>query len=271
MNHASAPPWLLHYVDRLGTAALELIDDVANVVRLASRLIMIGIHSPWYRKPAVMHVVLRQTYFTGVQGLPWVLFLALSIGALAVYNIVVFARDLLNIPMIGTLIARVLVLEIAPMTIALLLLSRSGVAIVTELGTMFVRGEDLTLKSMGISVHEYLLWPRLLAYSGCGLVLTATFVFVAIGAGGLFAAWSNEMTLFDFMLEIGRGTNLIEIQLLLVKGVLYPFASILILMDQGVRVGRDPNLIPIHATRAILSSLVTILLLDGLIALLMVL
>jgi len=171
--------------DRLGAATLHLAGETRRIYRLAASVLSVGLRMRWLAKPAVVHVVIRQVYFTGVQGLPWVLMIALGVGVLAVYNIVSFARSIQDLSLIGQLISSLLVLEVAPLIVTMLLLARSGVAVVTELGTMHARGEDLTLHSLGISIDEYLLWPRLMAFTLCGLILTFVFVFVSIWLGGL--------------------------------------------------------------------------------------
>lgn len=137
---------------------------------------------------------------------------------------------------------------------------------VTELGTMHVRGEDLTLRSMGISVQEYLLWPRLMAFTLCGLILTFVFVFVSIWLGGLLVSLSYEINFIDFLIEVRRGTSFNEILMLILKGSLYPMLSAIMLLNRGCRVGREPNLIPVHATQGVLGALMLILMSDAIIA-----
>ena len=155
--------------DQLGTLALHLFSEIRRIFQMTISMLAVGLRMRWASKPAVTNIVFRQIYFTGVQGLPWVILVALGVGVLAVYNIVDFAKSIQDMSLIGRLISSLLVMEVAPLIVTILLLSRSGVAMVTELGTMHVRGEDLTLRSMGISVQEYLLWPRLMAFTLCGM------------------------------------------------------------------------------------------------------
>ena len=257
--------------DELGRVTLQLVRESEHVLGLLFSLLAIGGHFAWQKKPAVTNVMVRQIYFTGVQGLPWVVVIALGIGVVSVYNIVDFSRSIQDMSLIGRLISDLLVLEVAPLMVTILLLSRSGVAVVTELGSMHVRGEDLTLKSMGINVAEYLLWPRLFAFTICASVLIFIFIVVSIGAGGILLSLTNNLGFADFLLQVRRGSGVDELVLLTLKSVLYPIICATILLGQGCRVGREPNLIPVHATKGVLGSLVTVLTLDGMIALLRVL
>ncbi len=252
--------------DQLGSLALHLFSEIHRIFQMTTSMMSVGLRMSWLSKPAVTNIVFRQIYFTGVQGLPWVILVALGVGVLAVYNIVDFAKSIQDMSLIGRLISSLLVNEVAPLIVTILLLSRSGVAMVTELGTMHVRGEDLTLRSMGISVQEYLLWPRLMAFTLCGLILTFVFVFVSIWLGGLLVSLSYEINFIDFLIEVRRGTSFNEILMLILKGSLYPMLSAIMLLNRGCRVGREPNLIPVHATQGVLGALMLILMSDAIIA-----
>jgi len=253
--------------DQLGTLGMHLFAEIRRMLEMTLSILAVGLRMKWLSKPAVTHVAFRQIYFTGVQGLPWVLLVALGVGVLAVYNIVDFAKSIQDMSLIGRLISNLLVQEVAPLLVTILLLSRSGVAVVTELGTMHVRGEDLTLRSMGISVHEYLLWPRLMAFTLCGLILTFLFVFASIWLGGLLVSLSYEINFIDFLVEVKRGTTFNEVFILVLKGSLYPMLSIIMLLNRGCHVGREPNLIPVHATQGVLGALMLTLMSDAIIAL----
>ncbi|MFQ5519162.1 MAG: MlaE family ABC transporter permease [Mariprofundus sp.] len=259
---------MLHRADIVGASTLRLLTEIRRSFGLVTHILSAGLTSGWHRNPAIRNVIIRQIYFTGVQSLPWVFLIALGIGVLAVYNIVDFARSIQDMSLIGQLISDLLVLEVAPLVVTILMLCRSGVAVVTELGTMHTRGEDLALKSMGINVQAYLLWPRLLAFTLCGLILIFAFVFVSIWLGGLMVALSSDIQFVDFLMEVRRGTSMEEMALLIFKGLLYPVLIAVILLNQGCKVGREPNLIPVHATRGVLGSLIAVLMADALIALL---
>ncbi len=252
--------------ERVGAAALRLAAEARRLRRLLLAVIAAGVRLRWPRRIAVMNVLIRQVYFTGVQGLPWVAVMAVGIGAVAVFNIVAFAKSLQDLSLVGRMVSGLLVGEAAPLFVAVFLLARSGVAVVTEIGAMHVRGEDMTLASMGVDVAEYLYLPRLLAFALCGLILTFLFVALAIWFGGLVAAWTQEMNFIDFLVEVRRGTSFGELALLFGKGLLYPTGCALMLLGQGCMVGRDPNMIPVRATRGVLGALMFVLFADALLA-----
>ncbi len=248
--------------ERLGDRTVHLLQGIIRFYHLTIAVLGMVFKMQWLSRPAVTHVVIRQIYFTGVQGLPWVLFLALGVGVVAIYNIVVFAQQIQDMSFIGTLMNWVVVQEVAPFLVAIFLLVRSGVAIVTEVGYMHVRGEDAFLRSMGVHPYEYLHLPRVIAFALSGLILTFLFVVVAVWVGGLVLSWSQTMNFFEYILEVRRGANIEMLLAMMLKGLCFPMLSCMLLLDQACRVGRDPNQIPVRATNGVLGALIMMILLD---------
>jgi len=249
--------------DRVGEASLEMMAGARRFSGLFMSVMRVFFHMRWISRPAVMNVVIRQVYFTGVQSLPWIVMIALATGGLAVYNIVAFAYRVQDLSLIGSLMNGILVQEIAPFLVAIFLLARSGVAVVTEVGHMQSRGEAVLLRSLGISPHEYLYMPRVVAFSLCGLVLTFVFVTISVWAGGVVVSWSNTLNFGDFLFEVQRGTSLEAVITMIVKGMLYPMLSCMVLLDQGSCVGTDPNEVPVRAAMGFLGALMLMLMLDA--------
>jgi len=252
--------------DRVGDVTLRLALGLYHFYLFVASILAVGLRFKWASRPAVVYVLIRQLYFTGVQSLPWVLLMSLFAGVAAVYNVVPFAKQLEDISLIGSMVNTLLVQEMAPLLIAVFLLTRSGVAVVTEIGNMHVRGEDMLLKSMGIDLHEYLHFPRMFAFALCGLVLTILFIGVSIWLGGLIVALNNEMNFTQFLIEIRKGTTLDEVLIMVGKGAGYPLLCCGMLLFQGCKVGRNPNHIPIRATYGVLGALMIVVVLDVFIA-----
>jgi len=251
----------------IGEATLHLLAGMGQFYVFVAAMLRQFVRLKWVARPAVMHVLIRQVYSTGVQSLPWVATMIVLAGATAVYSVVPFARQLNDPSLIGKLLNALLVQEMAPLIVGVFLLARSGVAVVTEIGHMHVRGEDMLLKSMGISTVEYLFLPRFLAFGLCGLILTMLFAGASIWMGGLMLAWTNEMNFTQFLLEVRRGASLDGMLLLAAKGLLYPLLSCAMLLFQGARAGNNPNQIPVCTTRGVLWGLMLMVFADVSIAL----
>jgi phospholipid/cholesterol/gamma-HCH transport system permease protein len=216
----------------------------------------------WLFKPAVVQVVVKQIYFSGIMNLLWVVVLAVSVGALMVYSVVTFARQVGDMSWVGVMIHSLLIQEAAPLIVVLLLLTRSGVAIITEIGQMHVRGEHLTLQSIGVSIEEFLFLPRLIAFVLSGVVLTLVFTSVSVWVGGVIVSLNKLMPLSDYVFQLNQHGSLTALLILLAKSTLYPLVTCMILLDQGSRVGIDPNQLPVRTTTGVYSSLMTVFFLE---------
>lgn len=257
--------WQLR-ADQLGLVVLRLFVQASRLFASMFRLLLLFVRMHWLSRPAVINVLIRQLYFTGVESLPWVILMALAAGVLAVYNIVAFALSVQDMSLIGSLIRGLLVQELAPVLVTVFLLARSGVAVAAEIGTMHIRGEDMSLRLMGISIEEYLYLPRLIAFALCGLILTFIFMVISVWVGGLAVSWTHMMNFSQYLIEFRRGVDFSVVALMMSKAVIYPLLTCLMLLEQGCQVGRDPNQIPRRATYGVLGSLMMMVLLDGLIA-----
>lgn len=254
--------------ESIGDAILRLGDGIAHFYAFIVALMQHLVRLRWMSRPAVKYVLVRQIYFTGVQGLPWVLAMTILAGSTAVYSVVPFSRQLNDPSLIGTLLNSLLIQEAAPLIVAVFILARSGVAVATEIAHMHLRGEDMALATMGISSVEYLFLPRFIAFGLCGLTLTMLFAGASIWLGGLLLVWTHEMDFTQFLLEIHRGASLSGILLLAAKGLAYPLLSCTMLLFQGAQASDNPNQVPIHTTRGVLWGLMLMIFADVCIALL---
>jgi len=59
--------------DRVGIFSLQALQGMKRFFRLFGSILHVFLRMRWISRPAVMNVVVRQVYFTGVQSLPWVI------------------------------------------------------------------------------------------------------------------------------------------------------------------------------------------------------
>lgn len=248
--------------ERLGASVFDvwhaMVRQLTNVL-LVFR-VLLGFQ--WLSKPAVVQVVVKQIYFSGIMNLMWVVILAMSVGALMVYSLVTFARQVGDMSWVSVMIHSLLIQEVAPFIVVLLLLTRSGVAIVTEIGSMHVRGEHMTLQSVGASIEEFLFLPRLIAFALSGLILTLVFASVSVWVGGVIVSLSKLMPLSEYLFQLNQYGGLATLFVVLIKSTVYPMVTCIILLDQGSRVGIDPNQLPVRTTTGVYSSLVAVFFLE---------
>jgi len=167
---------------------------------------------------AMRRITLTQVFFTGAQGLPFVTITALVIGATIMIQTKAAAPGLPG-EIAGKILATVVLREFAPLVTAIIVASRSGTAIATEIGNMKASLEVLGLSSMGIDPSRYVVLPRLVGVVASVLVLTVYFSVLAI-AGSFLMAWVlGSPTISAMRLGLAETLGIGDLLLFLLKGI----------------------------------------------------
>lgn len=203
----------------LGREGLATWSGLSSAVGLMTRALASGFDGGRAAERAVRRVVLRQIFFTGAQGLPFITATALVLGATMMLQIHVAAPGMPG-EIVGKVLATIVLREFAPLVTAIIVASRSGTAIATEIGNMQASLEMLGLASMGIDPSRYVVLPRLVAVVTSVLVLMVYFGMLAlVGAFSLAAAsgtpdpaamragLADTLALTDLALFMGKGVG----------------------------------------------------------------
>ena len=169
-------------VERLGSAVRAGIQELCLLAALLWTTVAIALRPDTWRA-SVQWVLSRQIYFTGVQAIPIVAGIAVLLGTSIVLQSQVWLLDAGQSAWIGPFLVASLLREIAPLVVNIVVLLRSGSAIVTELGNMTVAGEVRVLEGQGIDPFHYLVMPRILGLSISVMALTVVFLIVAFTSG----------------------------------------------------------------------------------------
>jgi phospholipid/cholesterol/gamma-HCH transport system permease protein len=208
-------------------------------------------------------LVVTQARLLGVDSLPIALFIALFTGiVLALLASYSFTRAV-PLYFVGVLVEKTLTMELAPVLTGLALAGRVGANIAAELGTMSVTEQIDALESLAYDPYAYLVVPRVLAG-------TATFPLV-VGLAmvvGVAAGWGASTQLLDLSTEeFFKGARLyfqlFDVQYGLVKAASFGFAVTLIGCRSGMTTRGGAQGVGRSATRAVVFSAVTILVLDA--------
>ena len=151
---APVPP---SFASFLGRKLLRLLFTVQGLGAFA--LITLGVMVKKSRvAPRVIHPLVRaQLARSGLQLLPMALFLSFALGLVIIGQTVSLLARLGSggTDLLGPVMVTVVVRELGPLLAALLVLSRTGVANVIELGTARALGEVEALEVLGIDPIHY--------------------------------------------------------------------------------------------------------------------
>jgi phospholipid/cholesterol/gamma-HCH transport system permease protein len=154
--------------------------------------------------------------------------------------------------------------ELAPVMLAILIAGRSGSAMSAEIGSMRVYEEIDALRTMNIDPVIYLVLPRMLAIA---LALPALVVFaIPVGwlGGALVSAFNSSIAVsFDaFFDDLRQVVEVGDVCNGLFKSFVFALAIGIISCHQGLITRGGPRGIGRSVTKAVVNSIVSILILD---------
>lgn len=208
--------------------------------------------------------VVEQCFLIGYTTLPIVAILCFFVGSVLALQAGYSMQDFQAQQFIGSLVGLSMARELGPMMVSILLAGRVGSAVTAELASMKVYQEVDALVTMNIPPERILVLPRLVAVLVMMPVLTiiANLVgwyggavvcrytgFIAIGPESYFAAVRHVVKfkdVFDGM----------------IKAEVFGFVVVLVCCNIGLNTRGGPREIGASVTRAVVASLIMILVLD---------
>jgi len=165
---------------------------------------------------------------------------------------------------LGQIVGLSICRELAPVMMAVLIAGRIGSAMAAEIGSMTVYQEIDALRTMNISPIRYLVLPRLVAIS-IGLPLLVVFAVLVGWLGGALVAATNDriaLSMHGFFNGLRDGVHLLDVFNGLVKSFAFAIVIGVVSCHQGLNTLGGPRGIGRSVTKAVVNSIILILILD---------
>lgn len=248
-------------VIRQGQNMLDFAGMLGSVLIEAARLLLEPRSIPFREFSAAL-------YKTGVQAMPVSALVGFLIGIVLSYlsamQLQNFGADAFIINILGIGIIR----ELGPVLVSILVAGRSGSAITAQLGVMRVTEELDALVAIGVSIHQRLIWPKVLAMA-LAMPLLVLWTSAAALAGGMLAAQAQLG--IDWLFFLGSLPHAVPVQNLyigLAKGCVFGIAIALIACHFGLRIKPNTESLARNTTTAVVTAITAVLLLDAVFAML---
>ena len=174
-----------------------------------------------------------------------------------------FGADIFVADLVGISIIR----ELGPLITAIILAGRTGSAYAAELGTMKVKEEIDALTTMGLDPMRFLVIPRVLAATAMTPLL-AVFASLFGLAGGAVVMKGLGYPLITYVNRVCEITTAVDFIGGLFKAVAFGLLVAASGCLCGLKTGEGAQAVGDSATRAVVSSIILIVLADGLFAVL---
>lgn len=165
-------------LERIGNYATGLLKDTGKAA-----LLLVMVLSSLKKSRPPWRVLIRQSFFIGVESVPVVLTTGAFVGMVLAYEAYWQLVRLGVTSWIGPLVTNSLVLQLGPVLTGVMLAGRVGSAMTAELGTMAVTEQIDALRTMGVNPVSYLVAPRVLASTILCPLLTGFAIITGVFAG----------------------------------------------------------------------------------------
>jgi phospholipid/cholesterol/gamma-HCH transport system permease protein len=165
---------------------------------------------------------------------------------------------------LGGLVGLSICKELAPVMMAVLIAGRIGSAMSAEIGSMRVYQEIDALKTMNIDPVHYLVLPRLVAIS-VALPVLVVFSILVGWIGGAIVAMANNQIAVPFQSFFSNLREMVEMGDILnglIKSFVFAVVIGVVSCHQGLQTIGGPRGIGRSVTKAVVNSIVLILILD---------
>jgi phospholipid/cholesterol/gamma-HCH transport system permease protein len=253
-------------LEEIGRAAAGLWRDtklqIAFVGETTAALAYAFTHPHTIRWKDVWRIAER----AGADGLPIVALISFLLGMILAFQSAVpmkrFGAEIFVADLIGLAMLR----ELGPLMTAILLAGRSGAAFAAEIGTMRVNQEVDALTTMGLDPVRFLVTPRILAALLMTPLLTL-FSNVLGLLGGAVTMQTFGIPFLTFFREADSAVNLSDFLAGFVKSFVFAILVAGIGCLRGLQTQAGASAVGEAATRAVVSGIILLVIVDGLFAL----
>lgn len=235
-------------LEGFGSALLLLVRSLAHVGTL----------------PRQFRRFVEQCYLVGYTTLPIVAILSFFIGSVLALQSGYSMQSFGAKEFIGSLVGLSMARELGPVMVAVLVAGRVGSAIAAELASMKVYQEVDALVTMNIPPERILVLPRLAAILVMMPVLAVISNLVGWFGGALVSKYVSFIDLSPekYFEALRRYTEFSDVWSGIIKAEIFGFVVVLVCCNIGLRTRGGPREIGASVTRAVVVSLILILVLD---------
>jgi len=260
---AASPGW--SSVEQIGRAAVTLWHDVAALIAFVGQLCAALGRAAWHPGLVRWKDVFLTAELAGVNALPIVALLGFLLGLIMAFQSAIPMREFGADIYVANLIGLSMLRELGPLLTAIILAGRSGSAFAAELGTMKVSEELDALVTMGLEPVDFLVVPRVLAAVVMTPLLAIWAGFLGL-IGGAVVMRSLGFPLVTYVIQVESAVTVSDMIGGLSKALVFGIVVAAIGCLRGLQTRSGASAVGESTTRAVVSGLVLITIVDGVFA-----
>jgi phospholipid/cholesterol/gamma-HCH transport system permease protein len=263
LRRVEAGPPPVGVAEEVGVATLSVLRDARTQVTFLGSVAQALVDAVRRPRRTRFAELVRVFEAAGANALPLVSLVSVLTGFVIAFESVEplarFGAQIFIADTIGIAMAR----ELGPIMTAIVLAGRSGTAFAAELGTMKINEELAALETMGLDPIRFLVIQRIAATTALTPLLTAYSIAAGIAGGAIVMrtiGFSSAAIRNELMSSIHTSDVAFGIGKALVFGALVGAVGCL----RGLETGQGGSAVGRSATRAVVASIVLIIVVDAL-------
>jgi phospholipid/cholesterol/gamma-HCH transport system permease protein len=203
----------------------------------------------------------------GANAVPIVLLMGFLMGVIIAFEVGLVARQFGAVIFVVNGVGVAMLRELGPLMTAIVLAGRTGAAFAAQIGTQKVNEELNAISTFGLDPIEFLVLPRILAALLVVPLLATCADLVGLFGGALVMA-SFEVSFLQFYTRLLGAVTVGDFALGIVKAAVFGVTIAAVGCHRGLRTGAGATSVGLSATSAVVTSIVLIVVIDGLFAVL---
>jgi phospholipid/cholesterol/gamma-HCH transport system permease protein len=257
---------VINVVERIGAATIARLRRVLYALGF-----MVEVFKQTFRfitrRTVGSRVLTMQVLFTGVEALPVIATISLSLGAVIVIQglslLPQFGQDQLTFDILIIVITR----ELGPLLTGLIVTARSGTAIATELGNMVISHEIEAYTAAGINPIRHIVAPRFIGVTLSAFMLNLYFNIFGLLGSFVVTQFVNPIALSDYLNGLLASLSLTDVISSVVKSLAFGAIVALVATFHGLQVTRAATEIPVAGIRSVGHGITLLIIADAIITL----
>ncbi|MCO6499694.1 MAG: ABC transporter permease [Vicingus serpentipes] len=207
--------------------------------------------------------ILHEMVSLGLGSLGLIAIISLFMGAVVtIQTVAAIDSPLIPLYTVGFATRQSFILELAPTVMCLILSGKIGSNIASEIGTMRISEQIDALEIMGVNSASYLIFPKIIAALFTIPMIIIYSMFLGILGGWIVGAYSNNLTIDEYLYGIRWNFNMFHITYAMIKTLFFAFIITSIPAYHGYFTRGGSLEIGVSSTKSVVYSSISILIIN---------
>lgn len=249
------------WIAAIGEATERQVGYLGGLTQLLGRSLRALILSPLKRR-RMLDRAIHQAVAVGVGAIPIVSLITFFVGVIIALQGAYELQRLGAMQLIASVVAISITRELGPLIAAIVVIGRSGSAFAAEIGTMRVTEELDALQTMALDPVSFLVAPKFLAMAVMMPCLTVWSDFMGVLGGALFGVIGGGYTFGGYLIATSEALLFRDLTSGCIKSVVFGMVITAVGCHEGFSTGAGAEEVGRSTTRAVVISLLLLVLID---------